>query len=398
MKKEHALKMIEKGFQDAVKRGEVADMTYYNRIKTFVNQEIAKKVDETKNKKLWNPKFWKGSFAQEYIDNCIDRYQNDDLSATYIENTVHAFHKFGQLVKEHQILGKKVDKVRMGFKGSVKNGNGYLGQLHNEGVVDNKDHVTSMKPTGDELQKVINAIPDTNRNKETIVNLLQAQQTTGGRIKAELKLKKSDIDFKNGLKTYHKDKNKFTRRTEIDKEYMDFYKDITDKKFDGSPLFALKRKDGSDMSADEGSRYVSEVLKRAAEKAGVNYITTITKKDKEGNEREVEVEMRFTTHSIRRKYGQKEYDKTRFWNKEKIKKAIGDYLKQQGSNKERIQERINNERERINYFNIKNGKEPKDFSWEQYRRLYTSLKLGHSRLSVVSRYVEFDEPISKRKK
>lgn len=401
VKKKHLLKMINDGFTKAYQKGLLSDSTtdsYFERVQTFVNEKITQKVEETGNEKLYNPKFWKGSWMDEYVEEMIDGYHDERLAATTIEGRIHAIHKVSEVVKELKIFGKGVDKVRLGLKGSVKKNEGHLNRLHQEGVIDSRHHVTSIKPKGGELELIKEAIPKTNRNHGTIMKLLDAQAHTGGRIKAELKLRVGDIDYDNQLKKYINDKNSFNRNTPIDDMYVDFYKELEKGKNKGAPLFPIYNHLGKQMSADKASLYVQEVLHRAAEKAGVNYEGEIVKKDKDGNEKTIPVEMRYTSHSTRRRYGQKEYDKTRYWSKNKLEKEIGKYLNLQGSNKEKIIERIENERIRLNHYNIKHGKPMREFHWEELRRLSVSLKLGHSRLDVVARYVDLDEPAWKRKK
>ncbi|MCM3358669.1 hypothetical protein [Psychrobacillus sp. MER TA 171] len=401
MKKKYLLKMINDGFIKAKEQGLLSGTTansYFERVQTFVNQKIAKKVEETRNEKLYNPKYWKGSWMDDYVEEMVDDYHYDIITAGTIEGRIHAVHKLAELVKTQKIFGKGIDKIRVGLKGSVKKGEGQLNRLHQEGVVDSRHHVTSIKPKGGELELIKEAIPKTNRNYATIIKVLDAQSHTGGRIKAELKLQVGNIDYNNQLKKYINDKNSFNRNIPIDDMYVDFYKELEKGKNKGAPLFPIYNHLGKQMSADKASLYVQEVLHRAAEKAGVNYEGEIVKKDKGGNEKTVPVEMRYTSHSTRRRYGQKEYDKTRYWSKNKLEKEIGKYLNLQGSNKEKIIERIENERIRLNHYNIKHGKPMRKFHWEELRRLSVSLKLGHSRLDVVARYVDLDDSAWKRKK
>ncbi|MFC5602444.1 hypothetical protein [Sporosarcina koreensis] len=400
MKKEHLIVMIEKTFEKARKKngGEYADNSYLSRMKTYVNQKITEKVIELGNEKYYNPKFWKGSWMDEYVEESIDRYHADELSATRIEGMIHAVHAFASAVKEFKTFGKGTKKVRVGLKGGVKQKEGQLNRLHEEGVIDSKDHVTSMKPKGDELERVKAAIPNTVRNYDSIIKALDSQSHTGGRIKAELRLRVGDIDYVNKTKKYKKDKHGFNRRVQIKDEFLDFYREMERGKPKGAPLYPFFDRQGKQMDDDSASRHAQEILKIAVDKAGVNYEKVIEKQNRDGSKREVTVEMRFTSHSNRRGFAQGEYDKTRYWKKSKIIEAIGEYLNLQGSNKEKIIARIDNERDRLNYRNIKYRKPKRDFTWEQLRMLYVALQLGHSRIDIGKRYVDTDEPIWKRKK
>ena len=400
MKKGHLLKMIKDGFNKMVKEKKMSEdsaKSHFKNVRIYVNTKLSEKVAALGSEKYYSPNYWKGNWADEWVDDMVERYENDQLVATTIENRVHSLHKLADLVKEENFFGNKVEKIRVGLKGSVKEGRGHLFTLHQEGVVDDKGHVTSMKPKGDELERIIAEIPKTNRNYESIVCALTSQAHTGGRIKAELSLRVGAIDYTIQTKKYIKDKNKFTRNVPIANEHMDYYKALEWGKNQGAPLYPIFDKNGKEMSPSDASRYVQEVLNRAVEKAGVNYEDTIIKTDKNGKEREVAVTMRYTSHSTRRGFAQKQYDKTRYWTKDKIKEAIGDYVNLQGSNKEKILKRMENERKRINYHRIKKGQPEKEFSWEQLRRMYVSLQLGHSRIDIVARYVDLDKPIHERK-
>ena len=180
--------------------------TYFSRVQTYINTKITEKVKELGSDKYYNPKFWKGNWVDEWVDDMVALHDDHQMKATTIENYIHGLHKLNELVKEDRIFGKSVDKVRLGLKGAVKEGRGQLFHLHQEGVIDSKDHVTSMKPKGDELEKIIAAIPKTNRNYESVVGALIAQSHTGGRIKAELSLRVGTIDYGKGTKKYIKDK------------------------------------------------------------------------------------------------------------------------------------------------------------------------------------------------
>jgi len=394
--------MIKKTFEKAKKEkgGDYADDTYFSRVQTYVNTKITQEVVALGDEKYYNPKFWKGSWFDDYIEDCIDRYHNDEVTATYIENTIHGVHAFARAIKEHRTFGKGTEKIRVGLKGSQKKKEGQLYRLLEEGVVDSKDHVTSMKPVGDELEKIMAQIPKSNRNYDSIEKALTAQPHTGGRIKAELRLRVGDIDYDKKTKHYINDKNKFNRRVQIKDDHMHFYRMCEDGLEIGTKLFPIYDKNGKEMNDRKASRYVQEVLKRATDKAGVNYEKVVEKKYKNGDKmetREVTVEMRFTSHSNRRGFAQLEYDKTKYLKRADIEALIAEYLNLQGSNKEKIIARISAERDRLNYYNIKNDKPKRDFSWEELRRLYVSLQLGHSRLDIVARYADLDEPIWKRK-
>lgn len=423
MKKQFALDSIEEAFNKAAKKGLISPntaKTYYGRIENFINNQIQEEINKKGDKRLYNPGHWKGWMVGNWIKELAERYHQDDISATYIENTVHAFSKLKEIAKEGYLMNGKVKEVRIGEKGSAKDGTGHLGFLHAVGVIDSKEHVTSMKPKEGDFEKIIkgfeNKIEELENqkdihglskkeeiilhNQKTIVNVMKSQNDTGGRIDAELGLLVRDVKKEEySSKTYTNDKNHFTHTKEIEEDSKEFYKEITDGKKDNTLIFTLKRPDGTDMSLTEAVLYTNNKVRDVARETGVNYITTITKTDENGNKKEVEVEMRYTTHSNRRDFAGREYRKTSQWSKETIKEKIANYLNLQGSNKEKILDRIDKERTRINYHRISAGKPERDFTWEEYRRLYVALLLAHSRIDVVTRYVDVQkQPTNKRYK
>lgn len=384
MKKSVLIKSIRKAYDNALKKGLVTDDTYFRRVETFVNEKVTEKVKELGHEKYYDPRFWKGSWAEEWIEEKILDYQNGDIAAKYVESCVFGITRFSEMVRDEQILGtgkKAARKVRVGLRGNRKDGTGFLGRLAEEGVSDDKNAVTSIKPSkgNPELRKIIDhldqVIPKTDPNYRTTIALLCSQYFTGGRINAEVNLKAKDIDLEKMTKKYDRDKHKFTRRTPIDEEFRGFFETLTQGKKEGADVFRFVRKDGTDMSRTEKVKYVQEKLREASIFSGVNYLN------------EDGVEMRYTTHSNRRAYAQREIDKTKKWNREKTINEIGKYLNLQGSNKEKIIKRIQNEKDHINWRNKRNGKPMRTFMDWELKLLYVSLRLGHSRIEITRRYI-----------
>ncbi|MEH7119509.1 hypothetical protein V7128_19140 [Neobacillus vireti] len=133
------------------------------------------------------------------------------------------------------------------------------------------------------------------------------------------------------------------------------------------------------MNKREASKYVQNIIRSVSTISGL----------RENNKR-------YTSHSTRRLFAQKLYDSTRYVSKKNLQKMIGEYINKQGSNKEGIINRIASEKNRLNYYRIKQGKEKVDFTWEQLRRLYVSLHLGHSRIDHIKRYINYDVPTKKK--
>lgn len=401
MKREHALEMVKQAYDKGVKLGDIdtdTAKTYFSRIQNFFNtlDKIKEEGKDKKSRDAYNPKFWKSEWVDKHFNWLYDRFDGNGekpVSGGYIENTTHAFGKLQKLVKDYGVWkGSGIDKVRVGLVGSIKSETGRLYQNYLRGAAESNDEKTSMKATDKEFRQMVNTIDKVisknDRNYETIKNVIISQGFTGGRITAEINLKAGDIDLEKLSKFYDKDKNNFSRTVPLQVQQKQFYFQLTKNKTDGSPLFPLFDKDGKQMSKEDASKFMQNTYKKIAEKA------ELVKRDEKGK-----VTSRYTSHSSRRVFAQRLYNSTRFMKKEKIWEEIQKYVNMQGSNKEGIKRRIHNEKVRLNYYRLKNDLPMKDFTWEQCRRLYCMLQLGHSRTDTLCQsYIIPDPPHYKNKK
>ncbi|MEH6948291.1 site-specific integrase [Bacillus sp. JJ634] len=401
MKREHGLAMVEQAFEKAVKLGELAPTAakkYVGCISNFFNtlDKIKEEGTDKKSRDAYNPKFWTAKMVDKHYDWLYKRFDGNGekpVSGGYIEATTHAFGKLQDLVRDHGVWKNQgVDKVRVGYKGSIEERKGRLYENYERGALQSNDEKTSMKATDIEYRKLLNTIdkviPKTDRNYETIKNAIISQGITGGRITAEINLKAGDIDLEKMTKFYDKDKNNFSRTVPMQVQQKQFYYQLTKDKADGSPLFPLFDKDGKQMSKEDASKYMQNTYKKIAEAAG------LIERDENGK-----VTSRYTSHSTRRVFAQRLYDSTSYMKKEAIWGKIQEYVNMQGSNKEGILRRIHNEKVRLNYSRLKTGKPMKDFTWEQCRRLYCMLQMGHSRTDTLCQsYIIPDEPFYKTRR
>ncbi|WP_198162989.1 tyrosine-type recombinase/integrase [Sphingobium sp. TCM1] len=372
-------KKIEKIFERGRQKGLV---TNKNRTYQEAVNRMANWFEKTYGPKQANPNHWRAHMVDKYIDHLVDRYDRGDIAGSSVQKAVHAIEKARVIVKETKCLGKKDGKpitIRTGLKDER------LEMLLEKGVTKSKNEISARKSTlaqgdlvrshlDDNLKFACETGKDTNitRNSENIANVVHFQQLLGSRITAAMKLKVEDINFEKGYLTFHKDKNNFTRRVKMSDEAREFLKGVIKGKNPSTPVFEFRDKKGDTMSPKKANSIVQEQVKNAATAAGL-----YTK------------ESRYTTHSFRKAYAQGVYDSTRNMSKSEIKKLIAEHLSAQGSNKSQIKKRLKNEMKRIN----KNNKYKNNFSHEQYRRLYISLLLGHSRIDVVARhYIKPDKP------
>ncbi|MGR5860110.1 tyrosine-type recombinase/integrase [Bacillus pacificus] len=374
-------KKIEKIFERGRQEGLV---TNKNRTYQEAVNRMAKWFETTYGPKEANANHWRGWMVDAYVNHLVDRYEKGDLAGASVQKAVHAIEKARVIVKETQCLGKKNGKpitIRTGLKDER------LEMLLEKGVTKSKNEISARKSTlsegdlvrshlSDNLKYACATGKDTNvtRNSENISNVVHFQQLMGSRISAAMKLKVEDIDFEKGYLTFHKDKNNFTRRVKMNEETKEFLKGVIDGKTPGAKVFEFRDKKGDTMSVKKSNSLVQEQVKNAATAAG------LYSKDS-----------RYTTHSFRKAFAQGVYDSTRNMSKKEIKKLIAEHLSAQGSNKSQIKRRLKNEMKRIN----KNNKYKNNFSHEQYRRIYISLLLGHSRIDVVARHYIKPDKVSR---
>ncbi|MDM5220811.1 tyrosine-type recombinase/integrase [Peribacillus sp. NJ11] len=317
------------------------------------------------------PKFMNGTTWDKYFEVLSNRYEEDKLSAGQIQRRVNALEAFRVMVRETNVLGKGTT-IRVGNK--VER----LDYLKLRGVYRSKDEITAIKPSNDEINAVHSNINTKTKKGKISLAINELQVEIGGRIKSIFKLEVRDIDFNKKTITFRNDKNNFTRTVPMTVAAEKILLNACHEKKPGSPVFTMVDSKGNDMSLEKSVKTVQRYTNVAAKRTGVN--------------RE---NRRFTTHSNRKKYAQNMYDKTHFKSKQQLKKEIGKYVRNQGSNQQILVERMKKELERINVYRKMNGKDLKGFSHEHLRLMLVSLHLGHSRCDVVLSYITPD-PIRKK--
>lgn len=307
------------------------------------------------------PAFMNGETWDKYFEDLTDRYRDGTLSAGQIQRRVHGLELFRKIVNTTTVCGEDT-KIRVGNK--IER----LDYLKFHGVVRSKDEITAMKATNKEMDLVQSHINTKTKSGKTALLVNQVQTECGGRIKSIFKLEVQDINFRNKTITFRNDKNNFTRTVPMTVAAEKILSDACFGKKPGSPVFTITDADGNDMKIEKAVKTVQRYTNNAAKKSGIN-------RD----------DRRFTTHSNRKGYAQGLYNSTRYMTKQQLKKEIGKYVRNQGSNQAIIVERMKKELDRINYYRKKNGKEVQGFSHEHLRRMLVSLHLGHSRIDIVGR-------------
>lgn len=370
---EIAIQNVEAAFREGkkagitVKKAKWRNTTYDDYQKSMVTMlnDIAE-IEGTDFKRLL-PKFMNGSTWDKYFEVLANRYEEDKLSAGQIQRRVNALEAFRVMVRETNVLGKDTT-IRVGDK--VER----LDYLKFRGVYRSKDEITAIKPSNDEIDAIHSNINTKTKNGQISLVINELQVEIGGRIKSVFKLEVRDIDFEKRTVTFRNDKNNFTRTVPMTVAAEKILKDVCHGKKPGSPVFSMNDSKGNDMSLEKSVKTVQRYTNEAAKRAGVN-------RDNR----------RFTTHSNRKKYAQNMYDKTRFMTTHQLRKEIGKYVRNQGSNQGIIVERMKKELERINAYRKMNSKDLQRFSHEHLRRMLVSLHLGHSRCDVVLSYIVPDK-------
>jgi integrase len=337
--------------------------TYEKEMKTMV-KDLANDLGVDSKRVL--PKYMNGSTWDKYFEKLAQRHDEGTLSAGTIQKRVHALEAFRTMVNSTNVCGKDT-KIRVGDKEER------LDYLKDQGVVRTKDEITAIKPTKDETAAVHSNINTSTQSGKTSLEINKLQVECGGRIKSMFKLEVRDVDFKEKTITFRNDKNNYTRTVPMTVAAEKILTTACSGKKDGTPVFTLKDTKGNDMDLKNSVKTVQKYTNDAAKKAGVN--------------RE---NRRYTTHSNRKQYAQNLYNQTRYMSNKDLEKAIGNYVKSQGSNREKVAARIKTELDRINAYRKSKGMDKKGFSHEQLRRMLVSLHLGHSRCDVVLHYIKPD--------
>ncbi|RSD20626.1 tyrosine-type recombinase/integrase [Mesobacillus subterraneus] len=351
---------------------------YVEVVKGYVKNYIEPLSKKENNPKLLNPKFWKSKWFGEYLDYRIDSYYKGKLEASTIQKDVSAIEKMKEIQNATGFI-KGLKKLRVGEAGSIKEEKGWRYKLHQEGVkvdiTERKSLVVDAKTSETIVKRFKNTIPATYKHEKLLKNIIDLQRATGGRISATYNLRAKDINLENRTVRFF-DKHDMIRTVFYDKKWDQFMKELKGNKTQGQRIFSMKKRNGQELNTTEATKRIHKMIDEVSKKAGLDKI-------QEGK--------KYTSHFNRRQYAQNMYDKCKIWTKEDIKKEIAKYISNQGSNKEGIIKRLQNEKYRINWYNRQKGKPSRDFTQEECRRLIVSLALGHSRLSIVHRYITVDD-------
>jgi integrase len=346
-----------------VKKANWRDCSYDSYKKSVITMLNDLARMEGQNCKRLLPKYMNGETWDKYFDSLVNRFEQGTLSAGQIQRRVHALEAFRTMVNNTNVCGTNT-KIRVGNK--VER----LDYLKFRGVYRSKDEITAVKPTKAEICAVQSRFNTSTKNGKTSLIINKLQTECGGRIKSIFKLEVRDINFDKNTITFRNDKNNFTRTVPMTREAKVILRVCCAGKKPGSPVFTLTGLNDNDMNLNDSVKTVQRYTNNAAKLAGLAH------RDR-----------RFTTHSNRKRYAQNLYDKSRYMSRSQLKKAIGDYVRNQGSNQEIIVNRMKKELDRINNYRKKNGLEKRGFTHEHLRRLLVSLHLGHSRCDIVLSYI-----------
>ncbi|WP_312096198.1 tyrosine-type recombinase/integrase [Niallia sp.] len=318
-----------------------------------------------------NPLFWDKETVEKYLEIRCEQSIKGEIAPKTIAGEMHAIDALRQFSNNKEI------NVFSGHK-KIKIG-GY--EVHRERLSYIKEEVGSYsyktsswaKMRMNEAHTVMKHL--SGPYSEWARNVLDTVIHTGARSTTAFMMEKRHIVTENNYTRLEYQKgNKKTNlpMTEFGMAVMNEKKEKA--KNPGSLLHSLKGPDGKELSNKQKQKILDRYVSKAAEKAGI----------------ELPDNKKFTVHSFRKSFGQNIYDSTRGMNRDEINRKINEFLALQGANAKVIQDRMNREKRRINKYNIERGRSTREFTVEELRAMYTSLMLSHSRLDIVSHYVNRD--------
>jgi len=319
-----------------------------------------------------NPLFFNKEVMDKYLEVRCEQALEGKVTSKTIKQELHAIDAFRQFSNNKQVdVFSAHKKIKIGgyeeHKERIKYVNEEVGSVSYKESGWAKINVT-------EASTIIANLKG--RDADWVKGVLDTMLNTGCRITTALKIEAKHIQQDKGYVRLEFQKGGKKANIPLSDEQI---KAMAEKKAlakrDGTTIHALKR-DGEELSIEDKRKIVNRLVADAAERSGIDL--------PEGK--------RVTVHSFRKAFAQEHYDSTRDWNREQLKKAINHYISLQGSNAKVIQSRIDREWKRLNRYAIENNKSTRDFNLEEYRAIYTSLLLSHSRLDVCRHYINRDIP------
>lgn len=345
--------------------------TYSNRMKT-ITRNIIDRVNpilgRTKEK-YNNPRFWDNETVDMYVNIRLEKVTSGKLTVKSLKNELQALDAFRQFCNKKDITTfTKNSKIKIGGHERLQE---RLKEIKEEAGSTTYKDSRNAKMNMLEAHTIIKHIKGP--QSEQVKNILENILITGGRLSTVLLSEAQHVLTEKSAFHLKIQKGGAVRNVPISTNGTIALKKHHKGKNGGSQPYVFRKKDGGLMGLRSSMRTVERYVEKAVERA-----------QKAGDLPTLPPGKNFTVHSFRKAFAQNHYNSTEHMNREQIKKAIQHYLSLQNpKNQKQIEERMEREKKRIN----NNRKGSRDFTLEEYRALYTSLFLSHSRIDVVRHYI-----------
>ncbi|MGX9161962.1 tyrosine-type recombinase/integrase [Priestia megaterium] len=369
----------EKKYSRIKANGEVTKMetrhgtykTYSNRMKTITKNIIdnVNPILRRTKEKYNNPRFWDNQTVDMYVNIRLKKVNSGDLTVKSLKNELQALDAFRQFCNKKDISTfTKNSKIKIGGHERLQE---RLREIKEEGGSTSYKDSRNAKMNVPEARSIIKHIKGP--QSEQVKNILENILITGGRLSTVLLSEAQHVLTENNSFHLKFQKGGAVRNVPISTDGAIVLKEHHKSKKGGRQPYVFRKKDGGLMGLKSSMRTVERYVEKAVERA-----------QKAGDLPTLPSGKDFTVHSFRKAYAQNHYNSTENMNRDQIKKAIQHYLSLQNpKNRKQIEERMEREKKRIN----NNRKDSRDFTIEEYRALYTSLCLSHSRIDVVRHYI-----------
>lgn len=299
--------------------------------------------------------------AYEYIDKKVADFKNGQGSAYTIRKIPHALHAFQEASSMSKVFNHKckvADKTVI--KATLDSNNVYRKSANSNRLIATKE----------DYNKVMDAMSQSrSMYKNYARDIHEAQRQLGLRVHEGVKMQVRDIDFKNGIVRVI-GKGGLERFVEVkDKQYLVKLKGFCVGKKGGADVFRTQNKKGDPPSRERREQIVKELIKTAAERAGVN---------RNGKN--------YSSHSGRNGYAQQEVNALKQLSKRQIEAIHEKMCRENKKVAQKSKEALRNIRSKIK--NPEKRKE-REFTKRELVLYIVSCWIGHFRLDVMRYYARY---------
>lgn len=312
------------------------------------------------------------------VKDLIEEYKGGKKeNASFLRGIDDSLHAFKEASKASGTYSRE---IRLGDKRVIS------GMLNEEKVYRHAKDTTVQVGTREDTEKVIAEIQKmriTPEAKQTAISCLRLELETGRRVHAILSTKVDNYDAVKGQFASYGDKGGKdnisyfltpTARSILDKHSLNAK---GEKKSDGDMMFKIKytqhkdpKKQGQDKSVDAMYKQISNYIKVAAQRAGVN-------REEEGK--------KFSSHSTRKGFANERAD---FYISTMTAAERRDELERRRRENPDLDKRVQNVLDNIKAkFKIEKNAKKREFTDVEIVKLLVSMDIDHSRIDVMRYYL-----------